>query len=114
MKRVLTVVSVAVVLAWAVPALAAQEAQVKQGEQVFTAQHCTMCHSVAGKGNKSGPLDEIGSKLTKAEIEKWLKDPNTMKASLPTARKLPMKSYATLPQADFDALVAYLESLKKK
>ena len=113
MKRLLTVVTVALAVAWAVPALAQEATQVEHGEQVFTAQHCTMCHSVAEKGNKGGPLDGIGSKLTKAEIEKWLKDPTTMKASLPTARKLPMKSYATLPQADFDALVAYLESLKK-
>ncbi len=113
MKRVLTIATVVLALAWAMPAFAKDAAQVKHGEQVFTAQHCTMCHAVAGKGNASGKLDGIGSKLTKAEIEKWLKDPKTMKASLPHARKLPMKSYATLPKADFDALVAYLESLKQ-
>jgi mono/diheme cytochrome c family protein len=114
MKRVLMVVGVMVALAWAVPASAQDAAQVKHGQQVFTAQHCSMCHSVDGKGNKTGPLDGIGSKLTTAEIEKWLKDAKTMKATLPHARKLPMKSYATLPKADFDALVAYLESLKKQ
>jgi mono/diheme cytochrome c family protein len=113
MKRVLTVVTVALAVAWAVPAFAQDAAQVKHGQEVFTAQHCSMCHAVAGKGNASGKLDGIGSKLTKAELEQWLKDPTAMKAKDPQARHLPMKSYTTLPQADFDALVAYLESLKQ-
>ncbi len=112
MKRALTVVTVALAVGWAVPALAQDAAQVKHGEEVFTAQHCSMCHSVAGKGNKSGALDGIGTKLTAEEIEQWLKDPTTMKAKDPQARTLPMKSYANLPKADFDALVAYLKSLK--
>jgi len=113
MKRVLTVATMALVLAWAMPALAKDAAQVKHGQEVFTAQHCSMCHAVAGKGNASGKLDGIGSKLTKAELEQWLKDPTAMKAKDPHARHLPMKSYASLPKADFDALVAYLESLKQ-
>jgi mono/diheme cytochrome c family protein len=113
MKRVLTVVTVALAVAWAVPAFAQDAAQIQHGEQVFTAQHCSMCHQVAGKGNPTGKLDGIGSKLTKAELEQWLKDPDAMKAKDPHARHLPMKSFATLPKADFDALVAYLESLKQ-
>jgi mono/diheme cytochrome c family protein len=100
-------------LAWAASASAQDAAQVKHGEEVFVAQKCSMCHSVAGKGNKSGALDGVGSKLTAAEIEQWLKDPNAMKAKDPKARKLPMKSYGDLPKADFEALVAYLQSLKK-
>ena len=42
---------------------AAQDAKAK-GEQVFAAQKCSICHSIAGKGNPKGSLDGVGSKLT--------------------------------------------------
>lgn len=114
MKRLgLAGVMVGLVVVWAASARAQDAAQIKHGEEVFTAQKCSMCHSVAGKGNKSGVLDGVGSKLKAAEIEQWLKDPDAMKAKDPKARKLPMKSYGNLPKADFEALVAYLQSLKK-
>ena len=45
-------------LSVAAPAVA-QEARAA-GEKLFTEQKCTLCHSVAGKGNAKGPLDEVG------------------------------------------------------
>jgi len=90
---------------------AGQDAKAK-GEQVFTAQKCSLCHSIAGKGNAKGPLDGVGSKLTADEIRSWIVDAKGMTAKTKATRKPDMKSYA-LPKDDVDALVAYLSSLKK-
>ncbi len=39
----------------------AQDAKAK-GEQIFTDQKCSLCHSIAGKGNAKGSLDDVGTK----------------------------------------------------
>ena len=90
----------------------AQDAKAK-GEKVFADQKCTLCHSVAGKGNAKGALDDVGSKLSSDEIRQWIVDAKGMTAKTKAARKPEMKQY-TLPKDDVDALVAYLSSLKKK
>jgi AcrR family transcriptional regulator len=82
-------------------------------EKLFTDQKCTLCHSVGGKGNVKGPLDEIGSKLQADDIRAWLTDAKAMTAKTKAARKPEMKAY-TLPKEDVDALVAYLSAMKKK
>jgi mono/diheme cytochrome c family protein len=84
-----------------------------QGQQVFEKQKCSLCHSVAGKGNLKGPLEGVGSKYTNAELKQWLTSPAEMAKKHNATRKPPMKSFASLPAADVDALVAYLQTLKK-
>ena len=83
---------------------AAQDAKAK-GQQLFTDQKCTLCHSVADKGNKKGPLDDVGSKLSSADIREWITDAKGMTAKTKTTRKPEMKAYS-LPKEDVDALVA--------
>jgi mono/diheme cytochrome c family protein len=95
--------------------LAAQDAKIAKGAKVFTDQKCSICHSIDGKGNAKGPLDDVGSKLTSDEIRQWIVDPATMTAKATAQRKPAMPAkYASLPKDDIDALVAYLSSLKKK
>ena len=84
-----------------------------QGEQVFQAQKCSLCHSVAGKGNAKGPLDSVGTKYSAADLKLWITSPAEMAKKHNATRKPPMKSFASLPAADVDALVAYLQTLKK-
>jgi mono/diheme cytochrome c family protein len=98
-------------LALAVPA-AAQD-KIDKGKQVYAAQKCQACHSVAGVGNKKGALDEVGAKLKADEIRQWIVAAPDMAAKAKADRKPPMKAYTTLPTEDVDALVAYLASLKK-
>ena len=83
------------------------------GQQVFEAQKCSLCHSVAGKGNAKGPLDGVGSKYSAADLKLWITSPAEMGKKHNATRKPPMKSFASLPAADIDALVAYLQTLKK-
>ena len=47
-------------------ALAQEAARVERAQQVYTAQKCALCHSIAGKGNKKGALDDVGAKLSGA------------------------------------------------
>jgi mono/diheme cytochrome c family protein len=84
-----------------------------QGEKLFIDQKCTLCHSIGGKGNVKGPLDEVGSKLSADDIRAWLTDAKAMTAKTKATRKPEMKAY-TLPKEDVDALVAYLSAMKKK
>ncbi len=100
------------VLSLAVVATAAAQ-DAKKGEQLFTEQKCTLCHSIAGKGNAKGPLDDVGSKLKADEIRMWIVDAKAMTAKMKADRKPEMKVY-TLDKGDVDALVAYLSGLKKK
>jgi mono/diheme cytochrome c family protein len=106
-----TALVTAVGCAMAMPA-AAQDAA-KKGEEVYTAQKCQMCHAVAGKGSKANPLDGVGAKLSAADIKQWITNPTEAAAKAKSTKKPPMPSkYASLPAADVDALVAYMQSLK--
>ena len=84
-----------------------------KGEQVYAAQKCSMCHQVAGKGNKLSPLDGVGKKLTAEQIKEWIVTPDVAATKAKSTKKpLMPKTYAKLPPADVDALVAYMQSLK--
>jgi mono/diheme cytochrome c family protein len=91
---------------------AAQDAKAR-GEKVFADQKCSLCHSIGGKGNAKGPLDDVGSKLSADEIRAWITDAKSMTAKTKATRKPEMKAY-NLPKEDVDAVVAYLSGLKKK
>ena len=82
------------------------------GEKVYADQKCALCHSIHDKGNKKGPLDDVASKLKGEEIREWIVDAKGMTAKTRASRKPVMKAYA-LPKTDVDALVAYLNTLKK-
>jgi mono/diheme cytochrome c family protein len=84
-----------------------------QGEKVYAAQKCSVCHAVDGKGNTKGPLDDVGSRLSADDIRAWITDAKGMTAKTKAPRKPEMRAYS-LPKEDVDALVAYLTSLKKK
>ena len=90
------------------------QAKDDKGMQAFRAYKCTQCHSIAGVGNKKGALDEIGSKLTAAEIKAWITDPDGMRAKTqPPPTRKPLMKKLSIPAGDLDALVAMLKDLKK-
>jgi mono/diheme cytochrome c family protein len=93
------------------PALAAAQ-DAAGGQSVFVSQKCSLCHSVAGKGNAKGPLEGVAKKYSAAELKLWIVQPAEMAKKHNATRKPPMKSFASLPAADVDALVAYLLTLK--
>ena len=111
--RILSIVALTLsVGASASVAAAGQDDAVKKGEQVYAAQKCQTCHSIAGKGNKANPLDGVGAKLSADDIRQWILNAPEMAAKAKAERKPPMKPF-TLPKDELDDLVAYLQSLKK-
>jgi mono/diheme cytochrome c family protein len=87
--------------------------QAKKGEEVYAAQKCSMCHSIAGKGSKLSPLDGVGNKLSADEIRDWIVNPTEMAAKTKSTKKPPMPAkYGKLAKEEIDALVVYMQSLK--
>lgn len=113
MTRLLTTLVSAGAVLWATAAFAQHSDVIQRGEKVYAAQKCQMCHSIAGKGNKNGPLDGVGSKLSVDDIRQWIVDAPGMASKTKATRKPLMKSYPSIPKEDLDALVTYLYSLKK-
>lgn len=87
-------------------------AAIEQGKKVYTANKCQICHSIDEVGNKKGPLDGVGKKLSAEEIRAWMVDAEGMTKKTKAPRKPLMKSYPKMEKADLDALVAYMQSLK--
>ena len=83
-----------------------------RGAKVYADQKCSVCHSIAGKGNTKGPLDAVGTTLSAVDLRAWIVDAVGQTAKTKAARKPAMKNYS-LPKEDADALVAYLSTLKK-
>jgi mono/diheme cytochrome c family protein len=95
-------------------AFAQSSSQIERGVQVYAEQKCSVCHSIAGKGNQKGALDDVGSRLTADQIREWMVNPVEMTKKTKAERKPAMRAYPNLPKEDLDAIVAYMLSLKKK
>jgi mono/diheme cytochrome c family protein len=114
-KAILLTSVLAVAAATAPTASAAGQdaALVAKGEQLYGAQKCMICHSIAGKGNKANPLDKVGAKLSAADLREWIVNPVEMTKKTKSTAKPPMPAkYKGLAPAEIDALVAYMQSLK--
>jgi mono/diheme cytochrome c family protein len=113
--NVVKAVSILGVLLASTQSVAAQDkAQIERGMKVYADQKCSACHSIAGKGNQKGALDDVGSRLSADEIRAWVVSPAEMMKKTKAERKPPMRAYPNLAKEDLDAVVAYLASLKKK
>ena len=113
MKQAFGIIGLTIVLVAATAAAASAQSPIERGQQVFTAQKCAMCHSIAGKGNAKGVLDGVGTKHSADEIRQWIVSAPEMATKAKAERKPPMKAYASLSKDELDGLVAYLASLKK-
>jgi len=71
---------------------------------------CKMCHSIAGAGGPmakmGGPLDGVAAAHDEAWLRGYITDPKSKKAD----SKMPKVS---LPDDDLNAVVSYLQSVKK-
>jgi mono/diheme cytochrome c family protein len=88
---------------------ASAQGAAEKGAAVYAAQKCATCHSIAGKGGKfalDGANAKVGT-LSAADIAEWITSPAA------AAKKPPMRAYPKLAKEDLDALVAYMQSLKK-
>lgn len=113
MKRWCVAVAVVLLGTAAVPGSAQDAKKVERGKAVYAEQKCKLCHQVGGEGNAKGALEGVGSKLKRDEIKEWIVNPQAMTAKHKATRKPAMKAYPTLSPDDLDALVSFMESLKK-
>ena len=90
--------------------LSAQD-KVEQGSALFTSQKCVLCHSIGAKGNKKGPLDEVGNKLKAEDIRAWLTTPDAMREKT-KATRTPLMKDPKLAADQVEALVAFLLTQK--
>jgi mono/diheme cytochrome c family protein len=114
-RKTIFTMALALAAGMAISGLAAAQdaAQIKRGQEVYTAQKCQVCHSIAGKGGKASPLDGVGAKLSADDTRQWITHPKDAAAKAKSTKKPPMQDkYGKLPAADIDALVAYMQSLK--
>ncbi|HUP08813.1 MAG TPA: cytochrome c oxidase subunit II [Caldimonas sp.] len=93
------------------------DATLQHGEQVFLGSTCIMCHTVNGttaQANFGPDLTHVGGRTTLAagtlrntpqDLKRWISDPQKIKPGV----NMPA---STLSDADLDALVAWLGSLK--
>ncbi len=85
---------------------------VKQGEQVFAANGCGSCHTLAaaGAGGAVGPnLDETLPGQSAASIRESIVDPNAKVATGYSAGIMPPTFGSTLSSSELEALVTFLE-----
>ena len=115
MKRVVAVLVGLVFFSGSV-ALAQDAAKIAAGKKAYTDQKCSTCHQIAGQGGKTASaLDKVGTKLSAADTKKWLTNTAEMEAKVTPKPKVSMAGFMKskkLTDADVDALVAYLQSLK--
>jgi mono/diheme cytochrome c family protein len=92
----------------------AAPALVETGRSLYQDQGCAMCHSIAGEGNPRSPLDGVGNRLDAAALRHWIVATGPAEEALP-ARVVRMKqAYRALPDAELDALVAYMQHLTEE
>lgn len=89
---------------------------VAAGRRVYEVRKCHTCHMIAGQGNVRFNLDGVGARLPASDLRRWLTDPSAMERALPKQPAVRMsdwlKTNRKISDADVDALVAYLSSLK--
>lgn len=110
----LTILTVFTIVTWLATAHPATAQDAARGAKVYADHKCAVCHSIGGKGNTKGPLDDVGSRLKADAIREWMRNPAAMTKKTNAPRKPPMRAYPDLPKQDLEDLTAYMLSLKKK
>jgi len=79
---------------------------ITKGAQVYADKKCALCHSIKGKGGKSGgDLTDVGAKRDVAWLKQFTRNP---KSVMPNAK---MPSFRG-SEEELDAVAAYMASLK--
>lgn len=85
----------------------------EKGRGLFQSKGCVGCHTI-GKGKLTGPdLKGVTQRRSEDWLKKWIKSPDTMVFTDPTAKEL-LKQYLTpmpnlgLSDEEVDALISFL------
>lgn len=84
-------------------------ARIAAGRAAFERMNCAMCHSIAGHGNPSHPLDSVGGRLDRARLRAWTLGEGEAAAPLGGIASLKRRHAA---DPDLEALLDYLQQLR--
>lgn len=87
-------------------------ALVARGAEVYETEGCSGCHAIAGQGNPRNPLDGVGARLGPEALLHWTTGAPDVAELMPRRTAMMKQGYMDLDQADLDALVAYLSTLR--
>jgi len=86
--------------------------EVDWGRRVFFEQNCTACHAVGGEGNPRLPLDGVGDRETLEGLRIWVTGTGEAATQLSAGVRRKKQAYQTLPDAEMNALIVFLSSLR--
>lgn len=88
----------------------ASDARLDAGRAAFAVAGCTRCHSAQGRGNPNLPLDGVGARLDRERLRAAAFALGDVEQALPASVVRAKRAHAG--DADAEALLAYLESLR--
>ncbi len=91
---------------------AAPSAAVQAGREAYDRHGCSGCHAIGGQGNPRNSLDGVGGRLKPDEIRDWTVAAPAVRAKLSAGVVRIKQGYAELPEAELQALITYLGSLR--
>ena len=86
---------------------------VAQGRSTFDEEGCARCHALGGSGNPRSPLDGVGARLTLDGIRAHIVAAPSARDGLSRSVIRAKERYAGLPEADLQALAAWLTTLRE-
>lgn len=94
------------------PSVDVDPAVAQRGRRVFDDAGCARCHALEGSGNPRSPLDGVGARLTHDDIRAHIVAAPSARDGLSRSVVRAKEGYAELPDADLEALAAYLATLR--
>lgn len=91
------------------PAPAVDAARLTAGRAAFERLNCATCHSIAGRGNPSHPLDGVGRRLDRARLREWTLGEGQAAVQLGGLASIKQRNAA---DPDLEALLDYLHQLR--
>jgi len=94
------------------PASTLDASLVARGRAVYEDQACARCHSIDGRGNPRAPLDGVGARRSVGELRDWVTAAGSVRGELSRSAQRAKDGFRQLPEADLEALVTYLASIR--
>lgn len=88
---------------------AVDAARIAAGRAAFERMNCAMCHSIAGRGNPSHPLDGVASRHDRESLRAWTLGEGPAAAALGGVAAVKRRAAG---DPDLDALLDYLQQLR--
>lgn len=85
-------------------------ARLALGRSAYDRLRCATCHSIAGRGNPSSPLDGVGARLDRKALHEFTTGTGAVQVALGTS--LARRKARALDDPDMGALIDYLAQQK--